>query len=168
MEHIFAPWRSKWVEAVKKPEEKECALCQNIASGSDEEALVVARGDHVVVMLNLYPYVSGHLMIVPKSHVPIFDDLGEAEKLELWSFTERSINVLGNVYEPDGMNMGANLGQAGGAGIPSHLHIHVMPRYGGDTGFITSIGELRVISEDLQTTRLKIANAFENLNSQHS
>ena len=139
-----------------------CFLC-DAASGppeKDEENLVVARGDHAFVILNLYPYNTGHLMIAPHRHVADIDDLEHAEFDEIWSWLSKTIAAHREASQPEGFNIGINLGVAAGAGVPGHFHLHVVPRWGGDTNFMPVIGQTRVLPELLAETYARIAPAF--------
>jgi ATP adenylyltransferase len=126
----------------------------------DEEKLVVFRGPLNYIVLNLFPYISGHLLIVPYDHISGLDAASKAVTDELMDLTKRSQTVLTQVYEPDGFNIGMNLGGAAGAGVADHIHIHVLPRWNGDTNFMTSVSETRVLPEDLNTTYKKLHGRF--------
>jgi ATP adenylyltransferase len=122
----------------------------------DRDALIVWRGEHTLAMLNLYPYASGHLLLMPVRHVADLEELTEAEGMELWNATVDAVATLKRVYSPDGVNVGANLGRSAGAGVPGHVHLHAVPRWAGDTNFMTSVAEVRVMPEDLITSYEKI------------
>ena len=160
MDHLFSPWRYAYVTS--QPDGSGCILCR-IADGDgsrDEERLVVARARHHFVVLNLYPYSSGHLMIVPYRHVARLGDLGDEALAELSSLAARAEAALGEAYRPEGLNMGLNLGRAAGAGIADHLHLHVVPRWAADTNFMTVAGETRVLPEELHETWRKLRESF--------
>ena len=123
----------------------------------DEQNYVLHRGSHNFVVLNLYPYISGHLMVVPFDHVAELDGASKDTTDEMMDLAKRAQTALRSAYSPEGYNLGMNLGKAAGAGIADHLHIHVMPRWAGDTNFMSSVGETRVLPEDLATTYQKIA-----------
>ncbi len=152
MDHIFSPWRYAYVTSHKT--EDGCALCRIGAAdpGCDESAFVVARARNHFVVLNIYPYNTGHLMIVPYRHVPRLADLDEPVLAEMAVIAARAESVLSEEYRPEGINLGMNLGQCAGAGIADHLHLHVVPRWSADTSFITVAGETRVLPEDLHRT----------------
>jgi ATP adenylyltransferase len=126
----------------------------------DEDNLVLHRGRHCFVVLNLYPYISGHLMIVPYLHTSEFDSTPKEITDEMMDQAKRSLTALREVYQPAGFNMGMNLGSAAGAGIVDHLHIHLLPRWAGDTNFMTTVGDARVLPEDLPTTYSKLRPKF--------
>jgi ATP adenylyltransferase len=160
---LWTPHRMVYIKGEGKPSHDEagedCPFCA--APGrSDEEGLIVARGEHVYAVLNLYPYNSGHLMTVPYRHVSMYYELDEAETLELARFTQTSMQVIGDVMGPHGFNLGINQGPVAGAGIAAHLHQHVVPRWGGDTNFMPIVGHTKVIPQLLSDTRDMIANAW--------
>jgi ATP adenylyltransferase len=135
-----------------------CAIASD--AEHDETNFVLHRGEHAFVLLNLYPYITGHLMIVPYLHTSEFDSVAKEITDEMMDLAKRSQTALREVYSPSGFNMGMNLGSAAGAGIADHIHIHVLPRWAGDTNFMTTVGESRVIPEDLETTYKKLLPQF--------
>ena len=163
LDRIFAGWRNAYVSGVAQvePVQGECVFCALFdADASDRERLVVHRSDTCVAMLNLYPYGSGHLLLMPLRHIASLDELTADESREFFALLVEATTALTKAYGPDGMNVGANLGRAAGAGVPGHLHFHALPRWGGDTNFMTAIGEVRVIPEDLATSFDKIHDAW--------
>ncbi|HEU4770372.1 MAG TPA: HIT domain-containing protein [Pyrinomonadaceae bacterium] len=139
----------------------ECVFCRIAGDAEhDETNLVVHRGERAFVVLNLYPYITGHLMIVPYLHTGEFHSTPKEITDEMMDLAKRAQAVLGEVYSPSGFNVGMNIGAAAGAGIADHIHIHVLPRWSGDTNFMTTVGETRVLSEDLPTTYFKIRPKF--------
>jgi len=130
------------------------------AANRDEEYLIVYRGDHNFVVLNRFPYTSGHLMVVPYRHVPDLGGLDEAVAAELMALTRRSERHIRAVYRPDGLNLGMNIGESAGAGIAGHIHMHVLPRWTGDANFMTTIGRTRVLPEELPVTWRRLKEAF--------
>ncbi|MHB8769619.1 MAG: HIT family protein [Syntrophales bacterium] len=157
METIFAPWRMAYIRGEKAA---GCILCRDSLR---EGELVVCEGNSGFVMMNRYPYTGGHLMIVPYRHTCSLGDVTPAERLELFAFQDLSVRVLTAAMNPAGFNIGMNLGKAAGAGIDDHLHIHVVPRWVGDTNFISVIGEVRVIPEDVAGTADQLRPFFEKL-----
>lgn len=158
MEYLWAPWRSIYVK--EKPDRQSCVFCIAAGSENDEETLVIHRGAGAFVMLNRYPYTSGHLMIAPYQHV---SRLGQVELTvleEIARMTQTAERVLEGIYRPGGLNLGMNLGEAAGAGIEQHIHLHVLPRWMGDANFMTTVGNTRVIPETLETTYAKVRAAF--------
>jgi ATP adenylyltransferase len=132
-----------------------------MASGEhDEESLVVCRGKHNFVVLNRFPYTSGHLMVVPYRHLPELSGLDEAAAHEMMSLTQAAEAHLRRLYRPDGLNLGMNIGESAGAGIAGHIHMHVLPRWTGDANFMTTVAETRVLPEDLDVTWRRLRDAF--------
>ena len=156
-ERLWAPWRMQYVSTVGKSD-AGCIFCVKPAEEQDEANLIVLRSAQAFAMLNLFPYTSGHLMIAPYRHTGDVVSLSDEECLDLWHLTQRCVRVLQRLYKPDGFNIGFNLGRAAGAGIEGHLHLHIVPRWYGDTNFMTTIGEARVLPETLDETyrRLKV------------
>ncbi|NMA53014.1 MAG: HIT domain-containing protein [Peptococcaceae bacterium] len=159
MDCIWAPWRSVYIGGNHG---EGCVFCEKINSDDDEANLVLLRGDKIVVMLNLYPYNNGHLLIMPKRHVADMEELTVEEMNELMLMIQKMVKVL-KVFQPQGFNVGANLGRLAGAGIPGHIHFHIVPRWGGDTNFMPVIGNTRVISESLEVTYKKLKESLEHL-----
>jgi ATP adenylyltransferase len=157
MDTIFAPWRMTYIRGEKAA---GCVLCRDSLRGAE---LVVCEGKSGFIMMNRYPYTGGHLMIVPYRHVCRLGDLTPEEQLELFVFQDLSVRVLTEVMNPEGFNIGMNLGKAAGAGIDDHLHIHVVPRWVGDTNFISVIGGVRVIPEDVTGTAGQLRPFFDKL-----
>ncbi len=157
---LLAPWRMKYLEGAKL---SDCFLCKALSQSENKENLVLVKTHLVGVVLNRYPYNNGHIMIVPIQHVPSFIPLEIDVLSELSHWIRISEKILREVYDPDGFNIGVNLGSAGGAGLDSHLHIHMMPRWSGDTNFITTCGELRVIPELLSNTYDRLIIPFQNV-----
>lgn len=161
---LWAGWRNEYVSTVagdSPPQgEHECVFCRILASGEPDEATYVLwRGPRCVAILNAYPYNSGHLMVMPLRHVGDLEQLEADESSELWEAVTRAVRALKSAYVPGGVNVGANLGRAAGAGVPDHLHVHCLPRWGGDTNFVTTLAEIRVLPESLPATweRLRAA-----------
>lgn len=158
MDTLWTPWRSTYMKA--KKEKGRCVFCDAAARSDDEETLIVHRAEHCFVILNRYPYTSGHLMVAPYSHVSRLTHISEEASAEMMRLVRQSEIAIERAYSPDGLNVGMNLGEAAGAGIEQHIHMHVLPRWRGDANFITSIGNARVIPEDLSTTYRKLSEQF--------
>lgn len=158
MDHLWTPWRSAYIQ--EKRDKTACIFCSAAAGANDEENLVLFRGQAVFIMLNRYPYTSGHLMIAPYEHVSQLVQASEAAAAEMMSLARRVEQILREVYKPDGLNLGMNLGEAAGAGIEQHIHLHVLPRWKGDANFMTSVGNTRIIPEALQDTYHKLKPYF--------
>jgi ATP adenylyltransferase len=160
MERLWAPWRSAYVTG-SGGAPTGCIFCNISEPG--REALVLVRGRVSFVILNLYPYNNGHLMVVPNRHAPDLATLSAEEQAELMRLTRHAEIAITEAYAPHGINIGINLGQAAGAGVLDHLHVHLVPRWNGDTNFMSTIGETRVLPEDLQSSAAKLRPIFERL-----
>ena len=160
MKQLWAPWRLEYIRGEKPA---GCIFCDAAAGADEAESLVVARSPRAFVILNLFPYNSGHVMIVPSRHLARLADLDDAELLDLTRLVDRTLRVLEHVLRPEGYNVGLNLGRAAGAGVEDHLHVHVVPRWNGDTNFMTVACNARVLPEDLQQTALRLRPIFERL-----
>ena len=161
LERLWAGWRAPYLNEVTgdAPRTDECLFCR-LAAADPDEAYVVARDDHAFVLLNAYPYTSGHLMVMPYRHVGELDELDADEAAELWPTVTRAVAAVRRAFEPEGMNVGLNLGRAAGAGVLGHLHVHALPRWLGDSNFMTTVAETRVLPEWLDETRAKITKAW--------
>jgi ATP adenylyltransferase len=157
MERLWAPWRLEYIKGAH--EQPACVFCA-AAEGDDEELLVVHRGTEAFVLLNKYPYASGHLMVAPRRHVGAFPELTVEETAEVHALTATALGVLGEVYGPHGFNVGWNLGTVAGGSISDHLHEHVVPRWGGDTNFMPVLADVKVLPEHLGETRRRLADAW--------
>ncbi len=157
MDYLWSPWRFRYI-AGPRPE-RECVFCAIGKSQEDEANLVVHRARDNFLVLNRFPYSTGHLMIVPYEHVASLGEATEAITAEMMQLMRRAETVLGKVYHPEGLNMGVNLGASAGAGIAGHLHMHAVPRWPGDANFMTTVAETRVLPEDLQITYTKLRDA---------
>ena len=159
MDYLWTPWRYHYITGAPA-EEGVCVFCQAASSADDHQTLVLHRAVHNFVILNRFPYTSGHVMVVPFAHVPSIEDLPEPALSEMMGLARDAVKHQRAIYRPDGWNLGMNLGQSAGAGIAAHAHMHVLPRWTGDTSFITTAGETRVVPEDLETTWEKLSGAF--------
>ena len=161
MDRLWSPWRGRYIASGVDSQADECVFCRIAKDTEHDEAnLVVHRGEQAFVVLNLYPYITGHLMVVPYLHTGEFHSVPKAITDEMMDLAKRAQAVLREVYSPAGFNLGMNIGSAAGAGIADHIHIHVLPRWSGDTNFMTTVGETRVIPEDLATTYAKVRSHF--------
>lgn len=162
LERLWAGWRADYVTAaddaggVVPAGDDACVLCRVVA----EPAPVIWRGERVAVILNAYPYASGHVMVLPMRHAAELEDLEGPEAAELWTATTDAVRAVKAAYRPHGLNVGANLGRAAGAGMPGHLHLHVVPRWDGDTNFMTAVAETRVLPESLAAAYERIRAAW--------
>jgi ATP adenylyltransferase len=160
MDYIWTPWRYQYMRQVTSGKQPECIFCDAASRKDDAETLIVHRGAKTFVILNRFPYTSGHVMIVPYAHVAELN-LCDVESLsEMMQLAQRVESVLHANYKPDGMNLGMNLGRAAGAGVVGHLHLHALPRWIGDSNFMTVTGETRVHPEDLKTTYERLSKAL--------
>jgi ATP adenylyltransferase len=167
LDRLWAGWRSEYIEGVSGAGQGEhrdgCVFCNILASGlADEETYIVWRhpSGAAVALLNAYPYGSGHLMVMPTRHAASPEVLTPQEGAAIWEGVTSAVTALRAAYSPDGLNLGANLGRAAGAGIPDHFHVHALPRWGGDTNFMTSVAEARVLPEPLATSYRKITGSW--------
>ena len=149
---IWAPWRLAYVKDASKDIEEECIFCAKPAQDDDEANLIVHRGDRCFVILNLYPYTNGHLMVAPYEHVGGIQALPVETTAEMMALAQRAIEVLEDEYEPHGFNVGFNQGRVAGAGVEHHIHMHVVPRWGGDTNFMPVLADTRVMPQTLEQT----------------
>jgi len=160
VDRLWSPWRMQYVTSTGEP--GGCVFCDALTS--DETApLVVHRGRACYVILNLFPYSSGHLMVVPRRHIATLSSTTAEERSEMMDLTRLAEQALTEAYKPQGLNVGMNLGRSAGAGIVDHIHVHVVPRWSGDTNFMTVVGEVRVLPEDIGETARRLREAFGRL-----
>ncbi len=158
MKTMWAPWR---IEYIKGSKDKGCIFCKAMA---EHDELVLYQNDTILVLMNKFPYINGHLLVAPVRHVPGLDALSRAEKADLLQTVDSSITILKTVMHPDGFNVGLNLGKVAGAGVEEHLHFHIVPRWFGDTNALTVFADLRVIPEHLLATCNSLKPHFKQLN----
>ncbi len=154
MEHIWSPWRMAYIQ--NHLLEEGCAFCNELAKPDGPDNLIVYRGQRAFVILNRYPYTSGHLMMVPYEHQPSLELLDAQTRAEMMELAVKAVQVLTKEYQAQGFNVGINIGVAAGAGIAEHIHLHVVPRWSGDTNFMSSLGQTRVLPESLEETFQRI------------
>ena len=157
MKFLWAPWR---LDYILGPKEKECIFCQKPAENQDKKNLILHRGKHNFVMLNLYPYNNGHLMVVPYSHANNIADIKAEEAAEMMVLAQKSVAALGKKFNPHGYNVGMNIGASAGAGIDEHIHLHIVPRWDGDTNYMPVIGETKVMPQHIDKTYDLLAGIF--------
>ena len=162
VEHLWAGWRSRYVRSADEENEAGCLFCR-LPGEDDATALILERGALAFSVLNRFPYSTGHLMVSQYRHVGDPADLTAAEAEEVWRLVVRARRACGAAVKPDGFNLGANLGRIAGAGVPDHLHFHLVPRWAGDTSFMTTVGETRVVPEDLAVTWELLREALAGL-----
>jgi ATP adenylyltransferase len=154
---LWAPWR---LEYIKGPKPDECIFCSRPRLGDDRSSRIVDRGDHCFTLLNAYPYNNGHVMVAPYEHVPSIEGVDPEALLDLMTLATRSLAALREVYGPEGFNLGINLGKIAGAGFDEHVHLHIVPRWAGDTNYMPVIGETRVLPESLAASHEALAEAL--------
>ncbi|MEZ5305813.1 MAG: HIT domain-containing protein [Pyrinomonadaceae bacterium] len=160
MDILWSPWRYSYIKSEEKPVH-DCVFCGIANSPADDEAnFVLHRAGRNFVILNIYPYISGHLMVVPYRHLSLLSSSTDEESVEHFDLVKKAEKVIGEVYQPDGINIGMNLGKAAGAGVAGHFHAHVLPRWVGDANFMTAIGQTRTIPEALTDTFDKLKGRF--------
>jgi ATP adenylyltransferase len=159
-ERIWAPWRLEYVKDASKDSAEECIFCAKPAEDDDEANLIVHRGERCFVILNIYPYTNGHLMIAPFEHTATLPELDPATVGEMMALAQRSMRLLEDRYEPHGYNVGFNQGRVAGAGVEHHIHMHVVPRWGGDTNFMPVLADVRVMPQTLDQTYAALRDGF--------
>lgn len=159
VDKIFAPWRSEYILSGDKKDDF-CIFCEYPAQDKDKENLIVYRGELCFVIMNRYPYNAGHLMVIPYRHLHNFAELTEKELTELMQLVQKAVTVLTQVMSPHGFNLGINIGKVAGAGIDQHLHMHIVPRWNGDTNFMPVVSDTRIISESLESAYIRLKEAW--------
>jgi ATP adenylyltransferase len=157
---IWAPWRLEYVKDASKDNEDQCIFCAKPAEGDDEASLIVHRGERCFVILNKFPYTNGHLMVAPYEHSPALQELDPETVAEMMSLAQAAMRRLEQVYSPHGYNLGVNQGRIAGAGVEGHIHLHVVPRWGGDTNFMPVVGDTRVMPQSLQDSYAALRGGF--------
>lgn len=163
MNHLFTPWRMNYITGATKPPEGTCVFCgkRHGTPESDAADLIIGRSEHVFVMMNLYPYSSGHLMVIPYAHIATQEGQPAEVLTDIMLTVNRALAVLRQVYNPHAFNLGVNLGEAAGAGIAGHYHFHIVPRWAHDANFMTAIGDTRVIPDAMETAYAKLSAAWQ-------
>ena len=161
MKQLWAPWRLEYIVSEEKPD--GCIFCIFPQQDEDEKNLILYRGKHAFVIMNRFPYSNGHLLVPPYRHIADIDDLTDEETLEIMQLTQKCCKVLKAVCRPDGFNIGINMGTAAGAGIADHVHLHVVPRWNGDTNFMPVFADVKVVPQALETTYKQLKAQFDRL-----
>jgi ATP adenylyltransferase len=159
MKYLWSPWRKKYV--LNHASTDGCIFCRALEQEDGPNNLVVHRGSLAFVILNLYPYTGGHIMVVPKAHQPSIVDLDDETMHEIVGLISHSMQVINQVYHPEGYNIGVNIGAAAGAGVVEHVHVHIVPRWLGDTNFMSTVGNSRVLPEELEETYARLKGAWD-------
>ena len=160
MEKLWAPWRIDYILSKKPP---GCIFCDKPAENKDEENLIVFRGKYHFIIMNAYPYNNGHMMVVPYRHTASLSGWADQEQQEMMQLADLCVDLLKRTMHPDGFNLGINMGLVGGAGVADHIHLHIVPRWNGDTNFMPVLSDTRVISEGLQATYRKLKAALDEM-----
>jgi ATP adenylyltransferase len=167
MEFLWSPWRSTYIDSFKSQganKEETCFICEGIQSaGEDSQRLILQRRDHCVIMMNKYPYTTGHLLIAPLRHIGDYTELSNDELLDILKAVRNSISIIDKVLSPQGYNMGVNIGKAAGAGLPGHIHFHLVPRWSGDKNFMSVIGETNIISFSNEDIYKKLKECYDKI-----
>ena len=158
MDYLWTPWRYSYITTADQA--PACIFCEKAAEPDDRRALIVHRARHCFIILNAFPYTSGHVMVVPYAHLDSLQKLPPDATHEMMELTQKLEGVLRKLYHPDGINLGMNLGKAAGAGVAGHIHMHILPRWVADANFMTTIAETRVLPEDLSTTWERMKQLF--------
>jgi ATP adenylyltransferase len=163
MEKLWSPWRSKYIESFKPGVVKEdgCLFCREIGEDKDEKNFIIHRSERSIIMMNLFPYNSGHLMVIPKQHASTFNELEEETCVECMKNMKLAMNIITDAIHPHGFNIGANIGRIAGAGIEDHVHFHIVPRWTGDSNFMPIINDVKVISEAMEDTYRKLVASLD-------
>ena len=163
MKHIWSPWRMEYIQSFKK--EEGCIFCKEISLPDGPGNLIVHRGQFNCVILNRFPYTSGHIMVVPYQHCSLLEELDPESRSEMMELASQAVCLLQVDYKSEGFNIGINIGEASGAGIAEHLHLHIVPRWQGDTNFMSTLGETRVLPEMLEESYTRISEAWKGVKS---
>lgn len=163
LDRLWAPWRLEYIETAVDSS-GDCFLCEALSAGKDRERLLVSRGELAFVLMNRYPYNNGHLLVAPNQHLGELDELAPEELCALFELTRKAVGWIEEAYHPHGFNIGINLGRIAGAGLPGHLHVHIVPRWDGDTNFMPVLGGVKVISEGLASSFDKLREVIQKEN----
>ncbi len=167
MDVLWSPWRSKYIETFKDEDKNKgigCFLCDAVLSAEKEHTcLVVAKRPECFAILNKFPYNNGHLLIAPLRHIAELDDLGEHELMAMMKLVREGMQVIREAYKPHGFNVGINIGRVAGAGVPGHIHIHIVPRWNGDTSYMATLADVKIVSTALEETQKQFADIFDRM-----
>lgn len=166
MDHLWAPWRMEYILKEKDGETESCIFCSRIQQHEDEKNLILLRGSHAFIIMNRFPYNNGHVMVVPLRHIGDINNLLPEEKSDLFELIQLCVRALEEVMQPQGYNLGMNLGRVAGAGVEDHLHFHLVPRWNGDTNFMPVFAGTKVISEALDRTYANLSKVLLKMGNQ--
>lgn len=166
MDKMWAPWRSEYIDSFAGEKESECFLCDALKAQNEQDVFIVEKTKRSFVILNIYPYNTGHVMVVPNRHLGELESLSQKELLDTSLLVQKAIKALKKAYRPHGINIGMNLGRPAGAGLETHVHFHVVPRWNGDTNFMAAIADTKVLSESLRESYKKLKKAFKELKAE--
>lgn len=164
MKKLWSPWRSQYIDSFQNEDKTKCIFCSILESNNDIENLILARSMNFSLIMNKYPYNSGHLMVITNKHLADLSELSESQKSEFLTHIEKAQKILKYTLKPDGYNIGLNIGRSAGAGVENHLHFHIVPRWNGDTNFMPVIAEVKVISDEINKQYTKLKQAISDLN----
>lgn len=163
MQKLWSPWRSQYIDSFQNEDKSKCVFCSIIESSNDTENLILARAKDFTLIMNRYPYNSGHLMVISNKHIADIKELDDKQKSDFLKYVQFAQDILKHTLKPDGFNIGLNIGRAAGAGIANHIHFHIVPRWIGDTNFMPVLAEVKLISEEMKYQHLKLKKAMEDL-----
>jgi ATP adenylyltransferase len=163
MERLFSPWRSQYIDSFQNEDKGQCVFCSIIKSTEDDKNLVIARGKGFSIVMNKYPYNSGHLLVITNHHIADLKDLSNDEKSTFLTYVQYSQQILKHSVNPDGFNIGLNIGRIAGAGVEGHIHFHIVPRWRGDINFMPIFSDTKIISDDMHSTMHKLRKSLKEL-----
>jgi ATP adenylyltransferase len=164
MQKLWSPWRSQYIDSLQDEDKSKCVFCSIIESSNDTENFILGRGKDFTLIMNRYPYNSGHLMVITNRHIANIKELNDGQKSDFLKYVEYAQDILKHTINPDGFNIGLNIGRAAGAGIENHIHFHIVPRWIGDTNFMPVLAEVKVISDEMKNQYVKLKKSMKDLN----
>jgi len=163
MQKLWSPWRSQYIDSFQNEDRSKCVFCSIIESKDDDENLILARADNFTLIMNRFPYNSGHLMVITNKHTADIKELDMQQKSEFLTYVEHAQTILKHALKPDGFNIGLNIGRSAGAGIENHIHFHIVPRWNGDTNFMPVLAEVKLISDEIRHQHTKLKKVITEL-----
>jgi len=164
MQKLWSPWRSQYINSLQDEDKSKCVFCSILESSNDDENLILTRAKDFTLIMNRYPYNSGHLMVITNKHIANIKELDDKQKSDFLKYVEYAQDILKYVLNPDGFNIGLNIGRAAGAGIENHIHFHIVPRWNGDTNFMPVLAEVKIVSDEMKSQHVKFKQAIKELN----